>query len=39
MDGKVFEAWAKLVQKWLVCASLGIKLEPIKKELMLLVKI
>ena len=32
-----FEAWAKLAQKWLVCAPLGIHLEPINKELMLLV--
>ena len=34
-----FEAWAKLAQKWLVCAPLGIHLEPINKELMLLVMI
>ena len=32
-----FEAWAKLAQQWLVCAPLGIHLEPINKELMLLV--
>ena len=24
-----FEAWAKLAQKWLVCAPLGIHLEPV----------
>ena len=24
-----FEAWAKLAQRWLVCAPLGIHLEPI----------
>ena len=24
-----FEAWAKLAQQWLVCAPLGIHLEPI----------
>ena len=34
-----FEAWAKLAQKWLVCAPLGIHLEPINKEVMLLVTI
>ena len=34
-----FEAWAKLAQKWLVCVPLGIHLEPINKELMLLVTI
>ena len=34
-----FEAWAKLAKKWLICASLGIHLEPINKDLMLLVKI
>ena len=34
-----FEAWAKLVQQWLVCAQLGIHLEPINKELVLLVTI
>ena len=34
-----FEAWAKLAQKWLVCAPLRIHLEPINKELMLLVTI
>ena len=33
-----FEAWAKLAQEWLVCVPLGI-LEPINKELMLLVTI
>ena len=32
-----FEAWAKLAQQWLVCAPLGIHLEPINKELILLV--
>ena len=32
-----FEAWAKLAQQWLVCVPLGIHLEPISKELMLLV--
>ena len=26
-----FEAWAKLAQQWLVCAPLGIHLEPINK--------
>ena len=34
-----FEAWAKLAQQRLVCAPLGIHLEPINKELMLLVTI
>ena len=34
-----FEAQAKLAQKWLVCAPLGIHLDPINKELMLLVTI
>ena len=34
-----FEAWAKLPQQWLVCAPMEIHLEPIKKELMLLVTI
>ena len=34
-----FEAWAKLAQQWLVCAPLEIHLEPINKELMLLVTI
>ena len=34
-----FEAWAQLAQQWLVCAPLGIHLEPINKELMLLVTI
>ena len=34
-----FEAWTKLAQKWLVCAPLGMHLEPINKELMLLVTI
>ena len=33
-----FEAWAELAQEWLVCVPLGI-LEPINKELMLLVTI
>ena len=32
-----FEACAKLAQKWLVCVPLGIHLEPINKELVLLV--
>ena len=26
-----FEAWAKLAQQWLVCAPLGIHLEPINR--------
>ena len=34
-----FEAWAKMAQKWLVCVPLGIHLEPVTKELMLLVRI
>ena len=34
-----FEAWAKLVQKWLVCAPLKIHLEPINKEVIPLVTI
>ena len=34
-----FEAWAKLGQQWLVCAQLGIHLEPINKELVLSVTI
>ena len=34
-----FEVWVKLTQQWLVCAPLGIHLEPINKELMLLVTI
>ena len=34
-----FEAWAKLAQQWLVCAPLGIHLESINKELMMLVTI
>ena len=34
-----FEAWAKLAQQWLLYAPLGIHLEPINKELMLLVTI
>ena len=34
-----FEAWAKLAQQWLVCTPLGRHLEPINKELMLLVTI
>ena len=33
---RVFEAWAKLAQQWLVCVPLGIHLEPINKELLLL---
>ena len=32
-----FEAWAKWAQQWLVCVPLGIHLEPINKEIMLLV--
>ena len=32
-----FEAWATLAQKWLVCAPLRIHLQPINKEVMLLV--
>ena len=27
-----FKAWAELAQQWLVCASLGIHIEPINKE-------
>ena len=34
-----FEAWAKLAQQWLACVPLGIHLEPINKQLMLLVTI
>ena len=34
-----FEAWAKLAQKWLVCAPLGIHFEPINNHLMLLLTI
>ena len=34
-----FEARAKLAHQWLVCVPLGIHLEPINKELMLLVTI
>ena len=34
-----FEAWVKLAQQWLVCVPLGIHVEPINKELMLLVTI
>ena len=34
-----FEAWAKFAQQWLVCAPLGIHVEPINKELMLLMTI
>ena len=26
-----FEAWAKLAQQWLVCAQLGIHLDPINR--------
>ena len=26
-----FEAWVKLAQQWLLCATLGIHLEPINK--------
>ena len=32
-----FKEWAKLAQQWLVCVPLGIHLELINKELMLLV--
>ena len=32
-----FEAWDKLAQQWLVCVPLGIHVEPINKESMLLV--
>ena len=35
----LFEAWAKLAQQWLVSAPLGIHLEPINKELILLLTI
>ena len=35
----LFEAWAKLAQQWLVHAPLEIHLEPINKDLMLLVTI
>ena len=31
-----FGPWVKLAQQWLVCVPLGIHLEPINKELMLL---
>ena len=34
-----FEAWTKLAQQWLVCAPLGIHVETINKELILLVTI
>ena len=34
-----FESWAKLAQQWLVCEPLGIHLEPINQQLMLLVTI
>ena len=34
-----FEAWVKLAQQWLACAPLGIHLELINKQLMLLVTI
>ena len=34
-----FGAWTKLAQQWLVCVPLEIHLEPINKELMLLVTI
>ena len=34
-----FQSCAKLLHKWLVCAPLGIHLEPINKDLMLLVTI
>ena len=36
-SARVCEAWAKLAQQWLMCVPLGIHLEPINKELMLLV--
>ena len=36
---RVFEAWTKLAQKWLVCAPLGIHFDTINKELMLLVTV
>ena len=35
----MFEAWARFAQQWLVCAPLEIYLEPINKQLMLLVTI
>ena len=35
----VLKQWAKLAQQWLVCVPLRIHLEPINKELMLLVTI
>ena len=34
-----FEALTKLAQQWLVCVPLGMRLEPINKELMLLVEL
>ena len=34
-----FAVWAELAQQWLVCVLLGIHLEPINKELTLLVTI
>ena len=34
-----FEAWAKLAQKWLVSVPLGIHLEPINEDVMLLVTV
>ena len=36
---RVFEAWTKLAQQRLVCVPLRIHLEPINKDLMLLVTI
>ena len=35
----LFEAWTRLAQQWLVCVPLEIHLEPINKDLMLLVTI
>ena len=32
-----FETWVKLAQQWLACVPLGINIEPINKQLMLLV--
>ena len=34
-----FEALTKLAQQWSVCVPLGMRLEPINKELMLLVEL
>ena len=33
MYSRVFEAWVKSAQQWIVCAPLRIHLEPISKEL------